>query len=304
MAAVVGVGRNAVQRWLRWYREGGLAAVRSHRRGGPGKPSYLTPEQEQQLVAEAAMGVFATAAAVRDWLEAQFGVVYTVGSLYTLLPRLGIRLKTPRPRHTQADPQAQEAWKRGAPRTPEGGRVAGGAGARVGRRNARGAARPSAQGVGPARGGGLPGGANWLEVPLCGGRPQSPDGAVVVGVATDYEGRGDGPHPGVWAQEPAIDGWVWDGAGGHRSEDMQAVDAPRVVQPPYAPELNPVERFFRELRRALEGRVYPTLQAKQAALEPILQAWQADPERVKKLCGWSWIQEALEALPAALFHFR
>ena len=26
--AVVGVGRNAVQRWLRWYREGGLDAVR------------------------------------------------------------------------------------------------------------------------------------------------------------------------------------------------------------------------------------------------------------------------------------
>ena len=103
VAAGVGVGRNAVQRWLRWYREGGLDAVRSHRRGGPGKPSYLTPDQERQLVAAAATGVFATAAAVRDWLEAQFGVVYTVGSLYTLLPRLGIRLKTPRPRHTKAD---------------------------------------------------------------------------------------------------------------------------------------------------------------------------------------------------------
>ena len=34
------------------------------------------------------------------------------------------------------------------------------------------------------------------------------------------------------------------------------MDAPRVVQPPYAPELNPVARFFRELRRALEGRVH------------------------------------------------
>ena len=36
VAAAVGVGRNAVQRWLRWYREGGLDAVRSRRRGGPG----------------------------------------------------------------------------------------------------------------------------------------------------------------------------------------------------------------------------------------------------------------------------
>ena len=113
VAAVVGVSRNAVQQWLRWYRCGGLAAVRSHRRGGPGKPSYLTPDQAEQLVAAAAAGVFATAADVRDWLEARFGVVYTVGSLYTLLPRLGIRLKRPRPRHPQADPQAQTAWKKG-----------------------------------------------------------------------------------------------------------------------------------------------------------------------------------------------
>ena len=49
---------------------------------------------------------------------------------------------------------------------------------------------------------------------------------------------------GAWAEEPDIDGWVWDGAGGHRSTDMQAVDAPRVVQPSYAPELNPVERLL------------------------------------------------------------
>ena len=113
VAAVVGVSRNAVQQWLRWYRCGGLAAVRSHRRGGPGKPSYLTPDQAEQLVAAAAAGVFATAADVRDWIEARFGVAYTVGSLYTLLPRLGIRLKRPRPHHPQADPQAQAAWKKG-----------------------------------------------------------------------------------------------------------------------------------------------------------------------------------------------
>ena len=103
---------------------------------------------------------------------------------------------------------------------------------------------------------------------------------------------------GAWAEEPGIDGWVWDGAGGHKSKDMQAIEAPQVVQPPYAPELNPVERFFQELRRALGDRVYPTLAAKQTVLEPILEAWQADPERVKQLCGWRWIRKALTDLPA------
>ena len=101
---------------------------------------------------------------------------------------------------------------------------------------------------------------------------------------------------GAWVEDPDIDGWVWDG--GHKGEDMQAVDAPQVVQPPYAPELNPVERFFREQRRAIEGRVYPDLQARQEALEEALNAWQADPARVKRLCGWDWIRKALKALPA------
>ena len=113
VAAVVGVSRNAVQTWLRWYRSGGLVAVRSRRRGGHGTPSYLTPDQAEQVVAAATTGEFATAQAVRDWIEEQFGVVYTRDSMYTLLPRLGIRLKASRPRHPQATPQARAAWKKG-----------------------------------------------------------------------------------------------------------------------------------------------------------------------------------------------
>ena len=32
--------------------------------------------------------------------------------MYTLLPRLGIRMKVPRPRHAKADPQAQATWQK------------------------------------------------------------------------------------------------------------------------------------------------------------------------------------------------
>ncbi len=78
----------------------------------------------------------------------------------------------------------------------------------------------------------------------------------------------DGPHPGVWAEEPGINGWVRDGVRGH-----QGVDAPRSA--PYAPELNPVERFFRSCAGpSRDGRIQ-LLQAKQDALEPILKSWQA-----------------------------
>ena len=91
-----------------------------------------------------------------------------------------------------------------------------------------------------------------------------------MGLAGEQEGRGDGPQ--AWAEEPGIDGWVWDGAGGHKGADMQAIEALQVVQPSYAPEPDPVERFFQELRRALGDRMYPTLEAKKEALEPILRA--------------------------------
>lgn len=96
----------------------------------------------------------------------------------------------------------------------------------------------------------------------------------------------------VW-EVPGINGWVRDGAGGHKGEDMQAVEAPRVVQSPYAPELNPVECFFRKLRRIIEGRVHSG-PAGHAGADS--EAWQTDPARVRQLCGWSWSREVLTNL--------
>ena len=70
-----------------------------------------------------------------------------------------------------------------------------------------------------------------------------------------------------------------------------------VAQPPYAPELQPAERVFEELRRAVEGQVYASLDEKVAAVERELRALAADPARVKSLAGWQWIDEAWAALP-------
>ena len=179
-----------------------------------------------------------------DWIEEQFGVAYTVGSLYTLLPRLGIRLKTPRPRHEKTDAQAQATWKRGA--------------------------RERLKAVGLKKGQGIVWGDARrvrLRGQVC--KVWAPRGVAVsqevqigwkytyVAVALDpmtgqlwwtwqknMKGEEKARIGRAWAKDPGIDGWVWDGAGGHKGEDMQAVDAPQVVQPLYAPELNPVERFL------------------------------------------------------------
>ena len=86
---------------------------------------------------------------------------------------------------------------------------------------------------------------------------------------------------------------VWDGAASHRARIVRALGLPLITQPPAAPELNPAERVFEELRRAVEGRTYPTLEAKMAVVDQELQALAADPDRVRRLTGWAWITEAL-----------
>ena len=91
---------------------------------------------------------------------------------------------------------------------------------------------------------------------------------------------------------------VWDGAPSHTDADVRAVGLPLVALPPYSPELNPAERLLEEIRRRVEGQVYATLDAKAAAVEAFLEALDADPARVRRLCGWDWITAAHDALPA------
>jgi hypothetical protein len=98
-------------------------------------------------------------------------------------------------------------------------------------------------------------------------------------------------------KEQGIQAVVWDGASGHRAPEVRQVGLALLQQPPYAPELQPAERVFEELRQQVEGKVYATLEEKVAAVERELQALAADPERVQRLAGWQWIEEAWAALP-------
>ena len=91
---------------------------------------------------------------------------------------------------------------------------------------------------------------------------------------------------------------VWDGAPSHRDADVQGLGLPLIGLPAYSPELNPAERVFEELRRAVEGKVYATLEEKVAAVESALTKLEVDPARVRSLTGWDWIEEAVQHLPA------
>jgi transposase len=113
VAEAVGTHYRSVQRWVGWYRAGGVAAVRAHRLGGTGQAPFLDEVAQAQVGAEVATGRFRTAAQIRDWIAERYGVSYTLGGIYSLLTRLRCGPKVPRPVHAKADPAAQAAWRRG-----------------------------------------------------------------------------------------------------------------------------------------------------------------------------------------------
>jgi hypothetical protein len=109
---------------------------------------------------------------------------------------------------------------------------------------------------------------------------------------TSMKGMTLAPVVAAW-RDAGIPGVVWDGAGSHRGHPVREVGLPTVVQPAASPELNPAERVFEEVRRAVEGRVYAALADKVAAVEAYLTALAAAPARIRSLAGWAWIAAAL-----------
>ncbi len=87
---------------------------------------------------------------------------------------------------------------------------------------------------------------------------------------------------------------VLDGAGWHHSATLAVPGNVTLLPlPPYAPELNPVEAVWREVRqRHLSNRVY----ADQATLDDaVATAWNTladDPDRLTHLCDAPWIRAA------------
>jgi transposase len=88
---------------------------------------------------------------------------------------------------------------------------------------------------------------------------------------------------------------VLDGAGWHSGGELKV--PPNICLlplPPYAPELNPVEHVWDELReKCFHNRVFDSLDALEDHLEASLLALERDPGRVQLIVAWPWIMTAL-----------
>jgi transposase len=85
----VGVDYRTIQRWVAWYREGGLNAVLMRTPGyaAPGRPSRLTAEQRNALLRKNRQGHFRTVRDAVDWVQQEYGVSYTYTGMHALLHR-------------------------------------------------------------------------------------------------------------------------------------------------------------------------------------------------------------------------
>ena len=106
------------------YAKEGEAIFEVRGRGGR-HHEYLTTAQEQELLApfaqRAEAGGMLTVAEIQQAYRQHTGRDVARSTIYRLLDRHGWRKVAPRPRHPKADPAAQAAFKKTAPRgTPRG----------------------------------------------------------------------------------------------------------------------------------------------------------------------------------------
>ena len=84
---------------------------------------------------------------------------------------------------------------------------------------------------------------------------------------------------------------ILDRAGAHRLVEEGKLRLGKL--PAYAPELNPVERLFQELRKGLANRIFETLEEAEKCVIEALQLYLREPKRVKQLTLYPYIKHAL-----------
>jgi transposase len=86
-----------------------------------------------------------------------------------------------------------------------------------------------------------------------------------------------------------------DNSGAHTAQRlMWPANVCAVWLPPYGPELNPIERVWRDLKDVLAWLQFPNLDAQQAYVGHLLQAYEAST--LQSLTSYTYLVEAIHAL--------
>lgn len=111
-ADLLGYSERQLSRWFQTYREEGLEGLCEVDSPG-GMDERVTPEAWEALTERMKAGEVARLKDAQRFLEEEFGIEYeSVSGISRLFDRRGVKLKTGRRRHKDADPGAQETFKK------------------------------------------------------------------------------------------------------------------------------------------------------------------------------------------------
>jgi transposase len=83
---------------------------------------------------------------------------------------------------------------------------------------------------------------------------------------------------------------VFDNAPSHRPRcihDRENITC--IFLPPYSPELNPVERFFEEVRKSTANQIFESIDAQEVVISAYVKTLSDDEMRMRRLLGYEWI---------------
>jgi transposase len=81
---------------------------------------------------------------------------------------------------------------------------------------------------------------------------------------------------------------IADGAGAHQKDVCLHHGITLQRLPAACPELNPVERFFEELRKEMSNRVYPTIKTVEDQLSSVLKKYYHNKKLLIQLCQYPY----------------
>ena len=299
VAASLGVGTTTLYRWLAAFIVQGVASLRY--RTSPGRPAKLTPRQKDRLKMLLRAGPEAAgyptacwnAAVIQDLIYHEFGVLYNVHYLSTLLANLGYSYQKARFISDHLDEERRRVWREET--WP----------ALVRRARAQRALLLFGDEASFAQWGSL--GYTWAprgEQPLiktCGRRKAY----KVFGLIDYFSGRffshGQTERftaetycaflEEVLAQTTVPLLIIQDGAKYHtaaRTKEFAATHADRltlVQLPGYSPDDNPIEHLWKETKGHSHNRYFPTFDALTTTVDAALTYFAEHPAAVKRVMG-------------------
>lgn len=280
-ARLVGVHRNSVQTWLTVYAEGGLSALLRVEKA-PGRAPTLSGAPLERLRAKLTEpDGFGSYGEIRDWIEAELGIVMEYETVRKLVRyRLGAKLKRARPSHIK-NASAIAAFPAQV--------------AHMWQVTTRQQARPLKLWVMDESRFGLQT-VQRRRITLRGVKPMGSyqhrfENFYLYGAVCPCTGEGDfmvarrleGTALARFIQQILTEQptyhhvFLLDNSKTHTltSADFPA-NATLLFQPPYAPELNPIERVWHDAKGHLAWRTFATLFELQAAVEAIFLAYSDD----------------------------